>query len=389
MERYEGVHGAENVRATTEALEASGARILSAPKPNAAPFEYRILTPQGEVVDLICYVFTANKYGQEGRPDDEHRFQVKYGSEFDRYHHLYIDEEHRKVTLMYGWHEELQLFVAVDPVMHTPTWFSTSVEFKEAELQAVRRSGWHGWERDRQSGGRRKREAPLEAFTTESVLGFTPKNFLRYVNLERLTSGMDPGERLLVIDRIENEGRSPGSRIRAGQHPLEVALGLTAAEILDVLGGSFRLLVAVRGSVAEHHLENQLNRTGGISNVVRIDEDGKADFEVTFERRRFRLECKNVLRRQTRFGPRVDFQKTRAAKGDPCSRYYSRDQFEVLAACLHPVTEEWEFKFVPTSVLPKRQGCPNRISEKIDVGGPSWDDSLPAILERCLREERR
>jgi hypothetical protein len=84
----------------------------------------------------------------------------------------------------------------------------------------------------------------------------------------------------------------------------------------------------------------------------------------------------------------VDFQKTRAAKGNPCSRYYSRDQFEVLAACLHPVTEKWEFKFVPTSTLPERQGCKNRISEKIDVVGPDWDDSLPVILERCLRQRR-
>lgn len=381
--RYPGVHGSANVAAICTALEACGARIISAPRPDVAPFEFRVMAPDGEVLDLVCYAFTANRYKQGGRPSDEHRFQVKYGSEFDDYHDLFIDPQRRKITLMFGWHAERRLFIAVDPVVHTPTWFSMSVEFKARELSRAAKSGWHGWERER-TAARRKREMPMVAYTTETVLAFTPKNFLRYARFERVASGLDPGERLLLMDRMEARAGKPPTIQSAGQHPLEAQLGLSAHEILDVLGGSFRLLVAVRGSVAEHHLERRLRETDGISDVARIDEDGQPDFEVTFDRRRFRLECKNVLRKQTRLGPRVDFQKTRAAKDNPCSRYYAATQFEVLAACLHPVTEKWDFLFVPTGVLPPHKSCPGKISATVNVSGPEWNASLPLVLERCL-----
>jgi hypothetical protein len=380
MERYEGVHGKANVEAIARALKTCGARILRAPNPNVAPFEFQILTPDGETIDLVCYAFTANRYRQSGRPKDEHRFQVKYGSDFQRYHELFVDPARKKVTLMFGWHEQKRLFIAVDPMMHTPTWFSMSVEFKEAELRQAKRAGWHGWERERSAAGRRKREMPNASFMTEAVLALTPKNFLRYVALERIASGMDPGERLLLVDRIEKQSSKGEGPTPVAGHPLERQLGLSASEILDVLGGSFRLLVAVRGSVAEHHLEQQLRRTKGIEEVVRIDEDGKPDFEVAFAGRRFLIECKNVLRRSTKAGPKVDFQKTRAAKGDPCSRYYKRDQFHVLAACLHPVNERWEFTFVPTASLPVHGRCKDRISDKILVTGPAWKESLTAVL---------
>jgi len=383
IERYVGVHGSANVAAISTALRECGAEILSEPRADVAPFEFKVKAADGEVLELVCYAFTANRYRQQGRPADEHRFQVKYGSEFDRYHELFIDPQRQKITLMFGWHEERGLFIAVDPMVHTPTWFSMSVEFKARELSRAAKSGWHGWERERNSA-RRKLEMPRVAYTTETVLAFTPKNFLKYARFERVASGLDPGERLLLMDRMEARAGKPPALQAAGQHPLEAQLGLSANEILDVLGGSFRLLVAVRGSVAEHHLERQLRVTAGVSDVARLDEDGQPDFELTFDRRRFRLECKNVLRKQTRLGPRVDFQKTRAAKGNPCSRFYAATQFEVLAACLHPVTEKWEFVFVPTNILPAHKSCDGKITANINVNGPQWSASLPAVLERLL-----
>ena len=376
--------GRSNVERTSQALEASGATILSRPSPYEAPFEYRIRTPEGEYLDLVCYAFTANKYRQAGRPTDEHRFQVKYGSDFARYHDLYIDPMRRHVTLMYGVHAELGLFIAIDPKMHTPTWFSMSVEFKESELASALEKGWHGWERER-SSARRKREMPNVNLETESVLAFRPEYFLRYAAFERVATGMDTGERLLLADRIERELAHGPKVVRPNAHPLEKQLGLSAEEILDVLGGSFRLLVAVRGGVAEHHLETQLRGTPGFTNVRRIDEDNQPDFEVTYRRRSFLIECKNVLRRVGRDGiPRVDFQKTRAAKADPCSRYYRADQFDVLAACLHPVTERWEYEFSTTNALPPHRRCPKRISERIQVAGENWSRSLPDVLDALL-----
>jgi hypothetical protein len=379
MEKFHGVLGRANVTAITKALETSGCKILEEPAPDQAPFEYAVRLPDGESIDLVCYAFTANKYRQAGRPSDEHRLQVKYGSAFDRYHELFFDPARKRITLMFGVHQEEGIFVAVDPMMHNPTWFSRSIEFKDEHVALAKKDGWFGWEGERKSS-RRKRLMPQDNLATESLVGFTAENFARYVMLERVASGMDTGHRLLLIDKM---ARSSAAK----KHPLELALGLSAEEILDVIGSSFRLLVAVRGSVAERHLLERLQSIAGLEDLRQLDEDGAADFEVRYRRRQFRIECKNVLRRmQTDKIARVDFQKTRASKGEPCSRYYRRDQFEVLAACLHPVSEAWDYMFAPTELLPPHKRCAGRIADKLSVAGPSWHRELTDVLDQlCER----
>lgn len=380
--RYSGVHGQANVKAIVAAVERSGGKVIVPPDPTVAPYELTVRTLHGDTVELVCYAFTANKYTQEGRPSDEHRFQIKYGSDFQSYHNLFIDPARKKVTLFFGVHEALDLFVAVDPAMHNPTWFSRSIEFKEAFLREAIDKGWHGWERER-SDSRRKQERPLMSQQTEAVCAFRPEYFLRYVAFERLATGIDPGERLLLADRIaRNLGRQPDSSVVLPPHPLEIELGLSAREILDVIGDAFRLKVAVRGSVAEHHLETYLRGIDGLTDVEKLDEDGQPDFRLSYRRRIFRVECKNVLRKVPANGiPRVDFQKTRATPGNKCSRYYGPEQFEVLAACVHPVTERWEYEFCATSSLPPHRECKGKLSSTVVVGGDAWSGSLLKVLD--------
>jgi hypothetical protein len=377
IERYRGVHGQQNVAKTSEALEACGVKILSAPDPTVAPFEYLVRLPSGEQRELVCYAFTANKYRQRGRPADEHRLQVKYGSDFTRYHNVYIDPTRRRTTLFFGVHHELNLFVAVDPFMHAPTWFSRSIELKEPELLKARKQGWHGWERER-SMARRKAAPPLESFQTEAVNAFKAEHFLNYIEFERLASGLDASERLLIGEQIARNGASTQTQ----KHALEQELGLSRDELLDVLGGTFRLMVAVRGRVAEHHLGRHLLGIRGVSAVAAIDEDGQPDFSLRYKKRDFRVECKNV--RRGLVPPRVDFQKTRAAKGDPCSRYYSAQQFDVLAACMHPVTGRWEYQFCATRVLAKHKRCPDKLADNVVIGGEAWSANLIVALDQML-----
>lgn len=393
-ERYPGVRGKARVARIAEAIEASGGRISKAADPTEAPFVFEIQTAAGEPLSLVCYAFTANKYEQRGRPDDEHRFQIKYGGEFDRPHVLYTDPTRSRVTLMFGVHTSLPLIVAADPAMHTPTWFSSSVEFKEDDLLAARRKGWHGWERDRVAHGRR-RLLPREDTRTEVLIALRLEHFLTYVMFERIATEMDPGERLLFADRIGNRiarRESPADLVQwlpqvsapetLIEHPLLQQLGLTTAELLEIIGGRFRLAAAVRGSVAEFHLGRLLRSTPGVTRVDHIDQDGQPDFAIRYRNESLRIECKNVLRRLVASHPRVDFQKTRAAKGDPCSRYYRPEQFEILAACLHPVAEEWNFTFCPTSALPAHRTCPGRLSEHVRVTGGHWTKDLRPLLDR-------
>lgn len=365
--------------------------MLQKPAPSIAPFEIAVELPNRNRLDLVCYAFTANKYKQKGRPSDEHRLQVKYGSDFTSAHPIYIDETRSRITLFFGYHEEMDLFIAADPAMHNPTWFSSSIEFKEDDLEEASRLGWHGWERDRVAEGRR-RIHPLANLCTEAVLAFRPEHFLRYAMFEGATTGLDPGERLLLIDKIGEELQAgpPGiiappasPEILRFDHPLVRQFELPVNELLDLISENFRLLAAVRGGVAEYHLHRLLQRTPDVSEIKKLDQDGQPDFELKYRGKPVRIECKNVLRKVTKSGPRVDFQKTRAAKDNPCSRYYSASQFEVLAACVHPVTERWDFRYFLTRNLEPHRKCAGRLSERVLVGD-DWTTELADVLDLAL-----
>lgn len=385
MRRYK-VRRDEIVQLIVDALERSGARIVSAPDPSWAPFEITIETPEGERLELVCYAFTANKYGQENRPEDEHRFQVKYGSKFQDYHELYLDPSPDRVTLFFGVgiEEDEGIFVACDPTMHNPTRFSRSVEFKTHHVDQARETGWYGWERER-SGARRRRAMPEESQEVEALLAFTPENFLRFVQLERLTTGIAPGERLLIAERMAPVAHQRPQPSREHlEHELETELGYSASEILDMIGAHFRLRAAARGAAAEGHLEEFIREVPGVTRVQSIDEDSRPDFEIAY-RGRVRpvfLECKNVLRGRTSTGsPRIDFQKTRASKNDPCSRYYKPEQFDVLAACLHPITSSWQYRFRQTRTMQEHPRCRGHLYHRVAVEGPNWTEGLAELLD--------
>ncbi len=358
-----------------DALTASGFTLEKVPDTRTAPFVFSVQTPWNEPLDLICYLFLANKYGQGNRPADEHRFQVKYGSEFDRPHDIFIASGRSQLTLMFGAHLDERVIVAVDPAMHNPTWFSRSVEFKSEHVEQIQRSGWIGWERERSRT--RRRVMPLENCQTEVLLGLRPERFADYVLLERQCTGIPAGERLLAIET---------KRFHVDeQHALEMTLGLSGTEIMDAITSRGRLLVAVRGAAAELHLGRLLRAESSISRVTELDEDGQPDFEVEFRGRPYRIECKNTLRRQQRSTPKVDFQKTRGSISDPCSRFYRPDQFDILAACLHPITEKWEFRFCTTRALPSHPKCPGHLSQHVLVASSEWTTSVSEVLSSLAK----
>ncbi|MFA5861705.1 MAG: hypothetical protein WDA16_08415 [Candidatus Thermoplasmatota archaeon] len=82
------------------------------------------------------------------------------------------------------------------------------------------------------------------------------------------------------------------------KHAVELEMALSAREILDIIRRSDRVYQAVRGAVAERHLEKFLK---GLKADRRIDgfrfvnEEGEPDFTVTIGPHTWRVECKNVL----------------------------------------------------------------------------------------------
>jgi hypothetical protein len=232
LRRYAVVRREAIVERIEDALVASGVSIVTHANPRSAPFEITIRTPTGATLDLVCYAFTANGYRRAGRPD-RHHFRITYGGGADRCHQLYFDPDGKRTTLLFGVHVEMDLFVGVDPMMHSPTRFPRSVELKKRDLETARTHRWHGWERERSNTGGSAR--PEESLLTETVIAFGPEQFLRYVEFERLASGLDCGERCLLSDRIEqNLSRGP-LPTPPGRHALEIQLGLPASVILDVV----------------------------------------------------------------------------------------------------------------------------------------------------------
>ena len=150
----------------------------------------------------------------------------------------------------------------------------------------------------------------------------------------------------------------------------------------DLIESAPRLKMAVRGWVAESHLRKYLFSLPDIE-CEAIEKDGKPDLILRYRgSQALYLECKNVLRKTYSDGlPRVDFQKTRASKADPCSRYYRPQDFDIVAACLHPCTEKWEFSFVLTSELDPHPKCQGRLSHKVCVDSRWSPDALKVISQ--------
>lgn len=172
-------------------------------------------------------------------------------------------------------------------------------------------------------------------------------------------------------------------------HPLCVRYGLTATEILDAIDKRFRLKVAVEGAIAEALVERHIRRlvSKTVDRYEVHDEDGVHDFSIWIPGREIpvRIECKNVRNSNEAFRSggevvayKVETQKTRAAKGDPTSRFYDVAQFDILAVCLGKKTGDWrDMVFVRTLHLARQKTLPKKLAAIQRVPLPSKKDISP------------
>ncbi len=98
------------------------------------------------------------------------------------------------------------------------------------------------------------------------------------------------------------------------------------------------------------------------------NEEGAPDVSLKFRGVPLTIECKNVLRNAAPKAWRAWIFKGRALrKTDPCSRYYSPNDFDVVAACLHAVDEQWTSNFVEPRQLDAHAKCKGKISNNVRV----------------------
>jgi hypothetical protein len=378
-----------------EALERRGCTIQYASAANRAPFHIILELPGGERLSVLAYAFLANSKETKNRPSDEHRFQIKYGGDLSGVIDVAVDPLGITTTIFLGIDLERKLFVAADPLMNNPSPMSRSVEFKADSVERILADGWFAWERERREAKTTTRRAfeLLPDIRTEVLIGGRQERLLDLIFLERaarafdrgVARGLDPGERHLMADKFrELPGKAAADKL---SHKLLDELSIAPEALLDLIASASRLKMAVRGWVAENHLETYLNSIDGVSECARLEGDGKPDISLRWKGGRpILIECKNVLRKTYAEGvPKLDFQRTRAAKSDPCSRYYAPRDFDIVAACLHPIKERWEYMFALTDSMPAHGHCNGRIDNNIRVEAPIFSPTIQDVLDASAR----
>lgn len=382
------------------ALEGQGCRIIHRPVATVAPFRITFATAQGERLGVVAYAFLANNKKIRNRPLDEHRFQIKYGGDLSGLHQIWQDPYGIYVTLFLGINPELGFFVAADPVLHSPTRFSVSVEFKDAHVSQILGKQWYAWERDRRGGIQRPKRKRAQHVVGgegeplfEVLVGGTPENFLRLVRFEREALGEEPGERHYLAEHFNEAELLTAARqlvaplpviSDARLHALAQEFALPEEKVLDLIAERRMLKMAVRGSVAEEHLLNTLHSVPGVQNCKRLVGEHGPDVALSYQGKRITLECKNSSRVRTAEGyEKIDLQRTRAAKSDPCSRYYKPTEFDLVAACIHAVTEKWQFKYAPTRDLDAHKTCKGRLSNNVKLDD-RWTPDAATALQRAV-----
>jgi len=372
------------------ALEASGCEILACSDEHTAPFVISFETAAGERMGIVAYAFLATRTPTKNRPEDERSFQIKYGSKADnKPHRLWSDPFGLYTTLLVGIDPKEQFFVAADPAVHNPTKFFIRLEFKDEHADAIRSTGWHAWERDRH--GRGGFDEPVEV-----LVGGTKTRFLDLIRFERSATNLSPGDRQLLAEKpglfrsaVDSKTGGPDEAIAQPLHPLAEELALDPNQILELIAGARRLKMAVRGWVAEEHLRSALTLIPGVTKCERLDEEGGPDLHLSYRGGRLlTIECKNVLRKRDQAQrPRIDFQRTRASKANPCSRYYAASDFDIVAGCLHAVTERWEFAYALTAELPPHQKCAGKITNNVRID-TAWIADPTLVFKRAYAKLR-
>lgn len=361
------------------AVEASGGRVLYASDPGRAPVYLGMQTDSDERLGILVYPFRITRNTIRNRPNDEVRGQLRYGSEatWKREHPLGRDVAGVDVTMILGIDLADGVLLGLDANLWDPLPMGISFYAKDAEILEAKRTSWHVWEKVNR-GGTKRTEARSPTHL-ETVVAFEPHRLIDYARLERRASSLrlDPPLRFAAASKVSDAERSGGPLQR---HVLEEQFALTSEQILNIINGRNRLSVAVRGGVAEYHLEQQLAAARDVAAVQRLDVDAMHDFDVTLDGGTFlRVECKNASPKRYSDGSfKVEVQKTRGSKGDPASRFYEADRFDVVAACLFSPTRRWEFRFGRTAEMTRHKDFPDRLAP-IQTITSSWTDSLAAL----------
>lgn len=324
----------------------------------------------GHRYGLLLYPFTTTRRETKNRPKGERRTQIRFGDparERDELNPIARDTAGVDVTLILAVDPEEEFIVGLDPMIYEDLPMGISVYYSDKHVEMAEENDWAVWERKKAGGTRRKSWEGLE-----TLVGFRPHRILDYARFEAKATalGLSPDLRQRLADEFTKPENEP--------HRLEEFFSVDAPTILSIIEENFRLGIAVRGGVAEHHLGAVLEADHAVSKTAPIDQDGQPDFRIEVaDGRTLTVECKTSSKDRYANGDfKVEIQKTRDSGA---GRKYAYDQFDVIAACLFSATGLWEFRFRWTTDLEPWDEDPLRIKavHRID---DTWARSIDELL---------
>src|SRR5262249_49840178 len=152
----------------------------------------------------------------------------------------------------------------------------------------------------------------------------TASSFLQYIRFERAAFCEDQGHRKALAEEmaitptnpiflpgepVDEPPRSPAESPRV--HALSLEFEMPESDVLDLIATARRLKMAVRGWVAEEKLRKTLSDVKGVTDCVRVDQEGGPDLRLRYEGSQpLTVQCKNVLRDKAADGKiRMDLQR--------------------------------------------------------------------------------
>ena len=141
----------------------------------------------------MAYAFFANSEPTRNWPNDEHRFQIKYGSRLTGVLDVALDPNSVITTIFLGIDPERQIFIAADPSMNNPSPMSRSIEFKAQNVRDIASSGWSVWERERRPAKTKIRPTPdyNEDTRVQILVGGRKERLFDLIQLEQIARGFE------------------------------------------------------------------------------------------------------------------------------------------------------------------------------------------------------
>ena len=145
--------------------------------------------------------------------------------------------------------------------------------------------------------------------------------------------------------------------------------------------GDIGFLKAIKGTASEFRALKDLKRSYNITRSTNPDAGGNPDFVLTHKNKKILIEHKRASKNGYKGGYfKLEFQKSRASKSNPSSRYYAPDWCDIVSIDVSEHTGVPDDKrFVLSKHLDRHEKHPQKI-KALHRESTLWYNDLDEIL---------